>query len=273
MRFGLPESPEPSGVLGSLSFTSSVPMPGAYPLSPPAKAPGFHTPARWPVKWRDIPQRGAGFLEPAAPPVQVLRQKEVISLVATATADRAETTPVLGDGQPTHSDPKRSNYRRFVYVGNLPGSVGREEIFARFSRLGKLKSSLVSCCRGYPGNGGIDLPNDEYMATIEFAHATHAARAVRKYNGTKWAGRTIVVSFNPWDMPTGRRIRGERLANMQSRGKSVGEEPDRALGPPERAQEGPHRGARKRIRDMGPGESEQEAQRGGVQKRMRCSVE
>lgn len=66
------------------------------------------------------------------------------------------------------------------------------------------------------------------MASVEFVHPESAIKAIQKLHNCKWGERTVVVScaghgawhtaermqvsFSPWDMPTGKRIRPPVLA-------------------------------------------------------------
>ncbi|EJD53842.1 hypothetical protein AURDEDRAFT_110571 [Auricularia subglabra TFB-10046 SS5] len=216
MRFGLPDS------LGLPSFTFSfhVPMPGAYPGSPPPKAPGPSQPevqlrrqrsrAEQREKQRERRPRGPGPLELALQQVGSREQDE----------DDGPPTPTPKPKRPARPVPhlyipqdrgheRRRPRQRMVYIGNLPQSITKDEIQARLKRVGTTKSISISCGKGYVGPGDtIDFPEGEYMAAVEFAQTSQAERAVRKYHLTKWRDHTIMVSFSAWDMPTGRRIRG-----------------------------------------------------------------
>ncbi|EJD36743.1 hypothetical protein AURDEDRAFT_174190 [Auricularia subglabra TFB-10046 SS5] len=103
----------------------------------------------------------------------------------------------------------RVGRQRIIYIGNLPQSVTRDAVLAHFLTVGKVKSCVVSCCKGYVDGteSSLGRPAGEYMAVVEFVHPYHADKAVRRFHETNWLGRTIVVSFSPWDTPTGLRIR------------------------------------------------------------------
>ncbi|KZW03962.1 hypothetical protein EXIGLDRAFT_715983, partial [Exidia glandulosa HHB12029] len=98
-----------------------------------------------------------------------------------------------------------SRLTRYCASQQLPREVTNDQIHARFSKIGKP-----------------NLPEGEYMATVEFVHSTAARKAVQKLHRRKWHGMPIVVrgnasgvapinilqvSFSPWDMPTGKRLR------------------------------------------------------------------
>lgn len=212
MRFGLPESLG----LPSFSFSFYVPMPGAYPESPSSDATGPSQPEVQLRRQRSrAEQREKRQRAPGPGPLELALQ-QVGSQEPQDDDEPAAKAPKLKRSKPPHFRFEHTGHeqhglakirQRFIYIGNLPQVMTMEDVRSRLNRIGKVKSCSVSCCKGHVGRASEDAEG-EYMAVAEFVHASHAEKAVRKHHQTKWLDRTVTVSLNPWDLPTGRRLRG-----------------------------------------------------------------